>query len=325
MANAIRIYTPGGPEALQYESYEPGQPASGEVRLQQHAVGLNFIDVYHRTGLYPIADKPFIPGLEAAGTVVELGADVTDLAVGDRVAYAGVPIGAYCDERIIPAHRLIKIPDELSFETGAAMMLQGMTVQYLIRSTYNVKPGDTVLFHAAAGGVGAIACQWLNHLGATVIGTVGSAEKAELARQNGCHHTILYREENLVERVKDITNGAGVPVVYDSVGKDTYEASLDCLAPLGLMVSFGSASGPVKSVSPATLASKGSLFFTRPTLMTYTAAREDLLASASDLIDVISNGAVKISIDQTYALKDAQQAHKDLESRKTTGSTIFTV
>lgn len=325
MANAIRIHTPGGPEALQFETYDAGQPASGEVRLQQQAVGLNFIDVYHRTGLYPIADKPFVPGLEAAGTVAELGADVTDFAVGDRVAYAGVPIGAYCDERIIPAHRLIKIPDEISFEQGAAMMLQGMTVQYLIRSTYNVKPGDTVLFHAAAGGVGAIACQWLNHLGATVIGTVGTPEKAALAKQNGCHHTILYREENLVERVKEITNGAGVPVVYDSVGKDTCEASLDCLSPLGLMVNFGSASGPVESVSPAMLAAKGSLFFTRPTLMTYTAKREDLVASANELIDVISSGAVKISIDQTYPLKDARQAHEDLESRKTTGSTIFTV
>lgn len=325
MANAIRIHTPGGADALKYETCDTGQPGSGEVRLEQHAVGLNFIDVYHRTGLYPVADKPFIPGLEASGIVAELGPDVTEFSVGDRIAYAGVPIGAYCDERIIPAHRLVKLPDEISFETGAAMMLQGMTVQYLIRSTYNVQPGDTVLFHAAAGGVGAIACQWLNHLGATVIGTVGSEEKAKLAQQNGCHHTILYREENLVERVKEITKGAGVPVVYDSVGKDTYEASLDCLAPLGMMVSFGSASGPVESVSPAMLASKGSLFFTRPTLMTYTAKREDLLASANDLIDVISSGAVKISVDQTYHLKDAQQAHEDLESRKTTGSTIFTV
>lgn len=325
MANAIRIYSPGGADALQYERYETGQPGSGEVRLEQQAVGLNFIDVYHRTGLYPIAEKPFIPGLEASGTVAELGPDVSDLAVGDRVAYAGVPIGAYCDERIIPAHRLVKLPEEISFETGAAMMLQGMTVQYLIRSTYHVKPGDTVLFHAAAGGVGAIACQWLNHLGATVIGTVGSEAKAKLAEANGCHHTILYREENLVERVREITSGAGVPVVYDSVGKDTYEASLDCLSPLGMLVNFGSASGPVESVSPAILASKGSLFFTRPTLMTYTAKREDLLASANDLISVVTSGAVKISVDQTYALKDAKQAHEDLEARKTTGSTIFTL
>lgn len=325
MANAIRIYTPGGADALQYESYETGQPGSGEVRLEQHAVGLNFIDVYHRTGLYPIAEKPFIPGLEASGTVAELGPDVTEFTVGDRVAYAGVPIGAYCDERIIPAHRLVKLPEDISFETGAAMMLQGMTVQYLIRRTYHVKPGDTVLFHAAAGGVGAIACQWLNHLGATVIGTVGSEAKAKLAKANGCHHTILYREESLVERVKEITAGVGVPVVYDSVGKDTYEASLDCLSPHGMLVNFGSASGPVESVSPAMLASKGSLFFTRPTLMTYTAKREDLLASANDLMSVVSSGAVKISVDQTYALKDAQQAHEDLEARKTTGSTIFTL
>lgn len=324
MANAIRVHKPGGADALVYETYEPGQPGAGEVRLQQHAVGLNFIDVYHRTGLYPV-DTPFVLGLEASGIVSEIGADVTDLVVGDRVAYAGMPLGAYCDERIIPAHRLVKLPEQISTETGAAMMLQGMTSQYLIRSTYRVKPGDTVLFHAAAGGVGLIACQWLNHIGATVIGTVGSAEKAELAKAHGCHHTILYREENLVERVKDITDGAGVPVVYDSVGKDTYESSLDCLAPRGMFVSFGSASGPVESVNPGQLAAKGSLYFTRPSLMTYTAARDDLLASANDLIDVVANGKVKISIDQTYPLSDAKQAHKDLESRKTTGSTIFTV
>ncbi len=325
MANAVRVHTTGGPEVLQYENYEPGSPNEGEVRLEQHAVGLNFIDVYHRTGLYPIADSPFVPGLEAAGVVVETGAGVNNLAIGDRVAYAGGPIGAYCDERIIPAHRLVKLPESVSFETGAAMMLQGMTVQYLIRSTYHVKPGDTVLFHAAAGGVGAIACQWLNHLGATVIGTVGSAEKADLAKANGCHHTILYREESIVDKVAEITDGKGVPVVYDSVGKDTYEASLDCLSPLGLFVCFGSASGPVENVNPATLAAKGSLFFTRPTIMTYTAKPEDLQASAKDLLDVVTSGAVNISVDQTYALKDARQAHEDLESRKTTGSTVFTL
>lgn len=325
MANGIRVHSPGGPEVLQYESFDAGKPASGEVLLEQRAVGLNFIDVYHRTGLYPIAEKPFVPGLEAAGVVAEVGADVTGLSPGDRVAYAGVPIGAYCDERVIPAHRLVKMPDNISFETGAAMMLQGMTVQYLIRSTYNVKAGDTVLFHAAAGGVGAIACQWLNHLGATVIGTVGSEEKAALARKNGCHHTILYRQENIAERVAEITNGAGVPVVYDSVGKDTYEASLDCLAPLGLFVSFGSASGPVESVNPATLAAKGSLFFTRPTLMTYTADPADLQASASELMNVVSEGIVTISVDQTYPLANAKQAHEDLEGRKTTGSTVLTI
>ncbi len=325
MANAIRVHTPGGADSLIYETYDPGQPKSGEVRLQHGAVGLNFIDVYHRTGLYPIEASPFIPGLEASGTVIELGADVAEFAVGDRVAYAGVPIGAYCDERIMPAHRLVKLPDEISFETGAAMMLQGMTVQYLIRSTYRVKAGDTVVLHAAAGGIGLIACQWLNHLGATVIGTVGSNEKAELAKQYGCHHTVLYRDENLVERVKEITNGEGVPVVYDSVGKDTYEASLDCLSPFGLFVSFGSASGPVESVYPGTLAAKGSLYFTRPTIMTYTAKREDLLASANELIELVKSGVVNINIDQRYELKNAAQAHRDLESRKTTGSTIFTV
>lgn len=325
MANAIRVHNTGGPDSLVYETYETGQPNPGEVRISHQAVGLNFIDVYHRTGAYPIADSPFIPGLEASGTVTELGADVTEFTVGDRVAYAGVPIGAYCDERIIPAHRLVKLPEEIDFDTGAAMMLQGMTVQYLIRRTYKVKPGDTVVFHAAAGGVGLIACQWLNHLGVTVIGTVGSEEKAALAKQHGCHHTVLYRNENLVDRVKEITNGEGVPVVYDSVGKDTYESSLDCLAPLGMFVTFGSASGPVESISPKDLAAKGSLFATRPSLMTYTAKHEDLLASASDLINVVKAGDVNIKIDQRYELKNAAQAHRDLEARKTTGSTIFTL
>ena len=325
MANAIRIHKPGGPESLVYEAYDSGQPSSGEVRLTHGAVGLNFIDVYHRTGMYPIADSPFIPGLEAAGTISELGPDVTEFSVGDRVAYAGVPIGAYCDERLIPAHRLVKLPEEISFETGAAMMLQGMTAQYLLRQTYNVKPGDTVVFHAAAGGVGLIACQWLNHLGATVIGTVGSEEKAELAKQHGCHHTVLYREESLVDKVRDITNGEMVPVVYDSVGKDTYETSLDCLAPLGMFVSFGAASGPVESVNPKDLAAKGSLFFTRPSLMNYTAKRSDLLATAADLMELVKSGVINIKIDQRYELRDAEQAHRDLESRKTTGSTIFTL
>ena len=325
MAKAIRVHTTGGPECLVYESFDPRQPASGEVRIIHDAVGLNFIDVYHRTGQYPIADSPFIPGLEAAGTVAELGEGVKDFAVGDRVAYAGVPIGAYCDERVIPAHRLIKIPHGISSETGAAMMLQGMTVQYLIRRTYHVKAGDTVVFHAAAGGVGLIACQWLNHLGATVIGTVGSEEKAELAKQHGCHHTVLYREENLVDKVREITDGNMVPVVYDSVGKDTYTSSLDCLAPMGMLVSFGAASGPVEAVSPKDLAAKGSLFFTRPSLMNYTAKREDLVETATDLIKMVESGVINIKIDQRYELKDAAQAHRDLEARKTTGSTIFTV
>ena len=325
MANAIKVHSPGGPDCLVYETYDSGQPDRGEVRLSHSAVGLNFIDVYHRTGLYPIEASPFVPGLEASGTITELGTDVTEFSVGDRVAYAGVPIGAYCDERVIPAHRLVKLPDEISFETGAAMMLQGMTVQYLLRSTYRVKAGDTVVLHAAAGGVGLIACQWLNQLGATVIGTVGNEEKAALAKQHGCHHTVLYNEENLLDRVKEITNGEGVPVVYDSVGKDTYEVSLDCLSPRGLFVSFGSASGPVESVSPKDLAAKGSLYFTRPSLMTYTAKREDLLVSANELIEQVQSGAVNIKIDQTYPLQEAEQAHRDLESRKTTGSTIFTL
>ena len=325
LAYAVRVHQPGGPESLVYEDCNSGQPDQGEVRVNHSAVGLNFIDVYHRTGLYPIADSPFIPGLEAAGTVTELGSGVTDFTIGDRVAYAGVPIGAYCDERILPAHRLVKLPDEIDFETGAAMMLQGMTVQYLIRRTYNVKAGDTVVFHAAAGGVGLIACQWLSHLGVTVIGTVGSEEKAALAKRHGCHHTVLYREENLAEKVSEITDGVGVPVVYDSVGKDTYESSLNCLSPMGMFVSFGSASGPIEGVSPKDLAAKGSLYFTRPSLMTYTAKREDLLASATELIDVVKAGVVKIKIDQRYELRDAVQAHRDLESRKTTGSTIFTL
>jgi len=325
VAKAIRVHKPGGPECLTYESYDSGQPGDGEVLLNHVAVGLNYIDVYHRTGQYPIESGPFVPGLEAAGTVTALGSGVTELAVGDRVAYAGVPVGAYCDERTIPAHRLVKLPDEISFETGAAMMLQGMTVQYLLRSTYRVQPGDTVVFHAAAGGVGLIACQWLKHLGATVIGTVGNKDKAELAKKYGCDHTVLYRDEDLLERVKDITDGEGVPVVYDAVGKDTYETSLDCLAPRGMFVSFGSASGPVESVSPKDLAAKGSLFFTRPSLMTYTAKREDLLTSAQELMELVKTGVIDIKIDQRYALKDAEQAHRDLEARKTTGSTIFTL
>lgn len=325
MANAIRIHATGGPENLAYESCEVRPPDSSEVRLQQSAVGLNFIDVYHRRGAYPIDESPFIPGLEAAGTISELGKDITGFKVGDRVAYAGVPIGAYCDERVIPAHRLVKLPDSISFDTAAAMMLQGMTAQYLLRSTYQVKAGDTVVFHAAAGGVGLIACQWLKHLGATVIGTVGSQQKAELAKQHGCDHTVLYREENLAERVKEITGGEGVPVVYDSVGKDTYDISLDCLAPRGLFVSFGAASGPVENVCVKTLASKGSLYFTRPSLMTYTAKPEDLQASAQELIALVDSKVIDIKIDQRYALKDAEKAHRDLEARKTTGSTILTV
>ena len=323
MAKAIRIHTPGGPEVLRLEEVSISEPAPGEVRLRQTAVGLNYIDVYHRTGLYPLGELPATPGMEGAGIVEAIGENVTEVSVGDRVAYAGLPPGAYAEERLIPAHRLIKLPEAISDQQAAGMMLQGMTVQYLLRSTFRVQEGDIILFHAAAGGVGLIACQWAKHLGATVIGTVGSQEKADLAKAHGCDHTILYREENIVDRVKEITDGAGVPVVYDSIGKDTFEASLDCLSPLGLLVSFGNASGPVPPFDPGVLAQKGSLFLTRPTLMTYTAEREDLVESAEDLFDVVTSDAVKIEVNQTYPLKDAAQAHRDLEARKTTGSTVL--
>ena len=323
MTNAIRIHKTGGPEVLTWEAVEVGTPGPGEVRLEQTGVGLNFIDVYHRTGLYPLAALPSAIGMEAAGRIESVGEGINDLKPGDRVAYAAPPPGAYAEARIMPADRLVKLPDGISDLQAAAMMLQGMTVQYLIRRTFRVNKGDTVLFHAAAGGVGLIACQWLKHLGATVIGTVGSDEKAELARAHGCDHPVNYRTENFVERVREITEGAGVPVVYDSVGKDTFESSLDCLAPLGMFVGFGNASGPVAPFNMGVLAQKGSLFLTRPTLMTYTAKRDDLLASANDLFDVVLSDAVKIEINQTYPLAETAQAHRDLEARKTTGSTVL--
>jgi NADPH2:quinone reductase len=323
MTKAIRIHAPGGPEALSYDDIDLSAPGEGEVQLRQTAIGLNYIDVYHRTGLYPVPALPAVIGLEAAGVVESIGPGVTELAVGDRVAYANPPLGAYAQARNMPAHRLVKVPDAISDEQAAAIMLQGMTVEYLIRRTYAVKAGDTVLFHAAAGGVGLMACQWLNHLGVTVIGTVGSEAKAELAKANGCHHTILYKSEDIAARVREITDGAGVPVVYDSVGKDTFDASIDSLSPLGLFVTFGSASGPVPPVDPGLLSKKGSLFMTRPTLMTYTAKREDMVKSAEALFDVVQSGAVKIAINQRYALSEAAQAHRDLEARKTTGSTIL--
>ncbi|TQV79830.1 quinone oxidoreductase family protein [Denitrobaculum tricleocarpae] len=323
MTKAIRIHAPGGPEALSYDDIELTAPAEGEVQLRQTAIGLNFIDVYHRTGLYPIPDMPAVIGLEAAGVVETVGAGVTELSPGDRVAYANPPLGAYAQARNMPAHRLIKLPEQISDEQAAAIMLQGMTVEYLIRRTYQVKAGDTVLFHAAAGGVGLMACQWLKHLGATVIGTVGSEEKADLAKANGCDHTILYNKEDIAARVREITDGAGVPVVYDSVGKDTFEASIDSLSPLGLFVTFGNASGPLAPIDPGFLAQKGSLFMTRPTLMTYTAKREDMVKSAEALFDVVGSGAVKVAINQRYPLAEAADAHRDLEARKTTGSTIL--
>ncbi len=323
MSKAVRIHAPGGAENLRYDDVEVGDPGPGEIRIRQTAIGLNYIDVYHRTGLYPLGDLPHAIGMEAAGVVDALGDGVGGLSEGDRIAYAAPPVGAYAEVRLMPADRVVVLPDAISDETGAAMMLQGMTVEYLIRRTYPVKAGETVLLHAAAGGIGLIACQWLKHLGATVIGTVGSPEKAELARAHGCDHPINYREESFVERVKEITGGRGVPVVYDSIGKDTWDDSLDCLQPLGLMVTFGNASGPVPPVNLGILGQKGSLYVTRPTLMTYTAKREDLEASAKALFDVVLSGAVKIEVHQTYPLAEAAQAHRDLEGRKTTGSTIL--
>ncbi len=322
-AHAVRIHEPGGPEKLRYEEVEVGEPGPDEVRLTQTAVGLNYIDVYHRSGLYPLASLPAVIGMEGAGVVESVGDGVTELKAGDRVAYAAVPPGSYAEARLIPWHRLVKLPDAIDDRQAAAMMLQGMTVEYLIRRTFRVSEGDTVLFHAAAGGVGLIACQWLDHLGATVIGTVGSEEKAALAKAHGCHHTINYRTENFVERVRELTGGAGVPVVYDSVGKDTFEGSLDCIAPRGLFVSFGNASGPIPPFNTGILGQKGSLYMTRPSLMTYTEKREDLVASAAALFEVVTSGAVKIEVNQTYPLAETEQAHRDLEGRKTTGSTIL--
>jgi NADPH2:quinone reductase len=323
MSKAIRLYETGGPEVMRWEEVEIGKPGPGEVHLRQTAVGLNFIDIYHRTGLYPLGELPATPGMEAAGVVVATGEGVKDLSQGDRVAYAGLPPGAYAEERLIPAHRLVRLPDAISDQQAAGMMLQGMTAQYLLRRTFRIKKGDTILFHAAAGGVGLIACQWARRLGATVIGTVGSPEKAALAKAHGCDYPLLYREEDWVSRVKEITDGKGVAVVYDSVGRDTFMKSLDCLRPLGLLVSFGQASGPVAAFDPGILAAKGSLFLTRPTLMTYTAERDDLLTSAAELFEVVQSGAVKIEVNQTYPLCEVAQAHKDLEARKTKGSTVL--
>jgi len=324
MPHAIRIHQTGGPEVMRWEEIAVPAPGPGEVHVRHHAVGLNYIDVYHRTGLYPPGELPVTLGLEGAGEVVAVGAQVAHLQPGDRVAYAGGPLGAYATERLIPAHRLVKLPAAISYEQAAAMMLQGMTAQYLLRRTYRVKAGDTILFHAAAGGVGLIACQWAKHLGATVIGTVGSEEKAELARAHGCDHPILYRQEDFVARVRELTGGTGVAAVYDSVGKDTFLKSLDCLRPLGILVSFGQSSGPVDSFNPGLLAAKGSLFLTRPSLMAYTARHEDLVESAAELFGVVQAGAVRIEINQRYPLAEAARAHADLEARKTTGSTIFT-
>ncbi|MFO1372694.1 MAG: quinone oxidoreductase [Candidatus Competibacteraceae bacterium] len=323
MPKAIRIHEYGGPEVLHWEEVETGDPGPGQLRIRHTAVGLNYIDIYHRTGLYPLPALPWTLGMEGAGRVEAVGEGVTEFQVGDRVAYASPPVGAYAEVRLLPADRAVALPDGIDDHTAAAMMLQGMTAQYLLRRTYRVQAGDTVLLHAAAGGVGLIASQWARYLDATVIGTVGDDAKAELARAHGCHHVIVYSRENFVERVREITGGQGVAVVYDSVGQATFMGSLDCLRPLGMIVSFGNASGPVPAFEPGILAAKGSLFLTRPSLMHYTARRADLLASAAELFDVVRSGAVKIEVQQTYPLAETAQAHRDLEARKTTGSTVL--
>ncbi|GFO69571.1 quinone oxidoreductase [Geomonas limicola] len=321
MSMAIRFHEFGGPEVLRYEAVEVGEPGPGEVRIRQRAIGVNFVDIYQRNGLYQVA-LPAIAGNEAAGEVSAVGAGVTSLKVGDRVAYVG-KVGAYCEERLMPADRLVQLPEAIGFDQAAAMLLKGLTVQYLIRQSYRVEPGDIVLFHAAAGGVGLIACQWLKSLGARVIGTAGSDEKCALAIRHGAEYCINYRTENIVERVKELTGGAGVPVVYDSVGKETFDASLRCLRPYGLLVSFGNASGPVPPLDLSILAQLGSLYVTRPTLNTYTAKRADLESMAAELFQVVTSGMVKIDINHRYPLKDAAQAHRDLEARRTTGSTVL--
>ena len=322
MPTAIQFYKNGGPEVLELKEVAVGDPGPGEVRVHHMACGINMIDVYQRTGLYKIP-LPSGAGTEGSGVVEAVGIGVTHVKPGDRVAYAGGPLGAYSEVRIMPADRLCVLPASLSFEQGAAMMLKGLTAQYLLRRTYKVQPGDTVLFHAAAGGVGLIACQWLKALGATVIGTAGSDEKCELAQNHGADYCINYRKDKFAERVKEITKGTGLPVVYDSVGKETFMESLDCLRPLGLMVSFGNSSGPVSPFELAVLSQKGSLYVTRPTLATYTAKRQDLEAMSKDLFDIVTSGKVKIEIGQRYELTNASQAHRDLESRKTTGSSIL--
>lgn len=322
MTKAIRMHGTGEPDVLRWETVEVPPLASGEVRVRHTAIGLNFIDTYHRSGLYPVA-LPTVLGSEAAGVVEAVGPAVTGFAKGDRVAYGTGPLGAYAEARNVPAAHLVKVPEGVDDKTAAAVMLKGMTAQYLVRRTHRVAPGDTILVHAAAGGVGLLLCQWAKHLGATVIGTAGSADKAALARAHGYDHVILYREEDFVARVRALTGGAGVAVVYDGVGKDTFMGSLDCLRPLGTMVSYGNASGPVPAIEPLLLAQKGSLFLTRPTLMHYTATRADLLAAAAELFEVVEQGVVRVEVNQTYPLAEAARAHRDLESRRTTGSTVL--
>ena len=322
MSKAIRIHKLGGPDILRWEDVDIAKPGPGQALIRQTAAGLNFIDIYFRTGLYPLASLPAILGMEGAGVVEAVGEGVSDISVGDRVAYC-MAIGGYAEHRLVQARLLIRIPDAISDRQGAAMMLKGCTAQYLLRRTYPVRPGDTILFHASAGGVGLIACQWAKHLGATVIGTVSSPEKAALARAHGCEYIVNYKTEKFVERVKEITGGTGVPVVYDSVGKDTFMGSLDCLKPRGLMVSFGQSSGAIPPFVPGVLATKGSLYLTRPTLATYTGTREELVATTNELFEVVQKGVVEIEANQTYPLKEVAQAHRDLEARKTTGSTVL--
>lgn len=320
---AIIVSKHGGPEVLEWRDHEVGNPGAGEVRIRHEAVGLNFIDVYFRTGLYPAPQGlPLVPGNEGAGVVTAVGEGVSLFKEGDRIAYAG-PIGAYAQERVIEATKIVKVPNDIALDVAASMMLKGMTAEYLLRRTYDVKPGDTILYHAAAGGVGLIVGQWAKALGATVIGTVGSSEKAELASANGYDHVINYRTEDFVERVREITGGKGADVVYDSVGKDTFPGSLDCLRPRGLWASFGQSSGPIEPFNIGILSQKGSLYATRPTLFTYIATRPELEASANALFDVVSRGVVKIDINQRYPLAEAAQAHSDLEGRKTTGTTVL--
>ncbi|MBV9527727.1 quinone oxidoreductase [Sphingomonas sp.] len=323
MTHAIRIHQTGGPEVLKWEQVEVGDPGPGEVRLRQEAVGLNFIDVYHRTGAYP-QKLPFTPGVEGAGIVDAVGPDVSTLRVGDRVAYAGA-IGSYAEQRLIAADRLVSLPDSISSEQAGAMMLQGLTAHMLLRQIHDVKPGETILIHAAAGGVGLIVCQWAKALGATVIGTVGSEEKAEIARGHGCDHPILYKQQDFVGEVERLTGGKKLPVVYDGVGKDTFLKSLDCLARRGMMVSFGGASGAPEPLAPGVLSQKGSLFLTRPTLFDYIAERSELEQAAKELFDIVASGTVKVEVKQRFALRDAAEAHRALEGRKTTGSTVLNV
>ncbi|MFL5082539.1 MAG: quinone oxidoreductase family protein [Microvirga sp.] len=322
MTKAVRVHNYGGPEVLRYEDVEVGKPGPGQLRVRHHAIGVNYIDTYFRTGQYPAPSLPFVLGNEAAGEVVAVGEGVTGFKPGDRVAYV-ITLGNYAEERLADVKFVVKLPEGVDYDTAAAMMLKGMTVQYLLRRTFAVKPGDAILFHAAAGGVGLIATQWAKHLGATVIGTVGSQEKAELAKTNGCDHVILYREEDVAKRVREITKGEGVPVVYDGVGKATFQGSLDSLKPFGVLVSFGSASGPIEAFNLGVLAQKGSLYVTRPTLMTHMAKRETLDEIAKDLFDVVGRGAVKIPIHSRRKLSEAEAVHRALEGRETTGATIM--